>query len=56
VLGREIEPIIRRFQTGMPQRFEVARRRVFLQGAVVDLDENSGQARSIQRISEELPE
>ncbi|MFM1767609.1 MAG: hypothetical protein RJA22_138 [Verrucomicrobiota bacterium] len=56
VLGREIEPIIRRFQTGMPQRFEVARRRVFLQGAVVDIDENSGQARGVLRISEELPD
>jgi len=56
VLGREIEPIIRRFATNTPQKFEVARRRVFLQGALIDVDETTGHARSIRRISEELPE
>ncbi len=39
VLGREIEPIIRRFMTNMPQNFEVAKGRVLLQGAVVEIDE-----------------
>lgn len=54
VLGREVEPIIKRFLTQMPQRFEVASGRVLLQGAVVDIDEATGLARSIQRVSEEL--
>lgn len=54
VLGREIEPIIRRFRTNLPQRFEVAKGRVLLQGAVVEIDEASGRALSIQRISEAL--
>jgi 2',3'-cyclic-nucleotide 2'-phosphodiesterase len=54
VLGREIEPIIRRFMTGMPQKFEVAKGRVLLQGAIVDIDEATGRARSIQRVSEAL--
>jgi 2',3'-cyclic-nucleotide 2'-phosphodiesterase len=54
VLGREIEPIIRRFLTGMPQRFEVAKARVLLQGAVVEIDEASGKAVGIQRLSEAL--
>jgi len=52
VLGREIEPIIKRFVTNMPQRFEVARNRVELHGAVIEIDEASGRAARIQRISE----
>ena len=55
VLGREIEPVIKRFITHTPQRFEVAKHRVLLQGAIIDVDESTGKARSIQRISEPLP-
>jgi hypothetical protein len=51
VLGREIEPVIRRFVTNMPQRFEVARGRVLLQGALLEIDEASGKALNIQRVS-----
>ncbi len=54
VLGREIEPIIRRFMTNMPQKFEVAKGHVLLQGAVVEVDEQSGRAKSIQRVSRAL--
>lgn len=54
ILGREIEPIIRRFITCTPQRFGVATGRIVLQGAVVDIDDESGQAVNIQRISEPL--
>lgn len=54
VLGREVEPIIRRFQTGMPERFEVATDRVRLQGCVVEIDDVSGLARRIFRIDEPL--
>lgn len=52
VLGREIEPIIRRFVTNMPQRFDVARNHIVLHGAVVEIDEASGKALSIQRVAE----
>ena len=52
VLGREIEPIIRRFVTNMPQRFDVAKQRVLLHGVVVEIDEASGKAVKIQRVSE----
>ena len=54
VLGREIEPVIRRFVTQMPQRFEVAKGRVRLQGALMEIDNESGRTRSITRLSEEL--
>ncbi len=54
VLGREIEPIIKRFLTGMPQRFEVAKNNVQLHGAVIEIDAASGKAIKIQRVSENL--
>ena len=54
VLGREIEPVIRRFVTNMPQRFEVATQRVMLHGAVIEIDETSGKAVKIQRVAEAL--
>ena len=54
VLGREIEPVIKRFLTGMPQRFEVAKNRVLLHGAVIEIDEASGRAVKIQRLSEAI--
>ena len=56
VLGREIDPIIRRFTTNMPQRFGVANERVFLKGALVQINDASGRAEGIQRISEPLVE
>jgi len=52
VLGREIEPVIKRFLTAMPQRFEVAKNRVLLHGAVIEVDEATGQAVKIQRVAE----
>jgi metallophosphoesterase (TIGR00282 family) len=56
VIGREIEPVIKRFLTNQPQKFDVAKRRVFLQGALVEIDAASGKAIAIQRVSEALPE
>src|SRR5205814_2238997 len=54
VLGREIEPVIKRFLTSQPQRFEVAKERVLLQGVVIEVDEASGKAVKIQRVSQLL--
>jgi metallophosphoesterase (TIGR00282 family) len=55
VLGREIEPVLRRFMTCRPQKFEVARGRILMQGALIDIDEATGKARAIRRVSEPLP-
>jgi metallophosphoesterase (TIGR00282 family) len=52
IIGREIEPIIRRFLTNMPQKFEVAKKNVLLQGALVEVDDQTGKSLSIRRISE----
>ncbi|MCI0539189.1 MAG: TIGR00282 family metallophosphoesterase [Verrucomicrobiales bacterium] len=54
VLGREIKPIIKRFLTNMPQRFNVASERIKLQGAVIEIDDHTGRALSIARVSEAL--
>ncbi len=54
VLGREIEPVIERFQTNQPRRFEVAKNRVMLHGVAIEIDDVSGKASSIQRVSERL--
>src|SRR5439155_1593536 len=52
VLGREIEPVIKRFVTNMPQKFDVAKNRVLLHGAVIEIDEASGKAVKLLRVSE----
>jgi len=55
VLGRAIEPVLRRFMTCRPQRFDVARERILLQGAIVDVDDATGKAVAIERVSRSLP-
>ena len=53
-LGREIEPIIKRFLTQQPQRFAVAKERILLQGALIEVDDQTGKAVAIQRVSEPI--
>ncbi len=54
VLGREIAPVIERFITNTPQKFGVASGNVLLQGALIEIDNDSGKALKIQRVSEPL--
>jgi metallophosphoesterase (TIGR00282 family) len=54
VLGREIAPVIERFVTNTPQKFGVASGNVLLQGALIEIDNDSGKALKIQRVSEPL--
>jgi len=54
VIGREIEPVIKRFLTLQPQRFAVAEKDVKLQGVLIEINAHTGQAEKIQRISERL--
>jgi len=54
VIGRRIEDVLERFITAIPTRFEVAAENIQLQGAVVDIDENTGKAKSIVRIQKKL--
>jgi metallophosphoesterase (TIGR00282 family) len=50
VIGIDKELAVRRFTSGMPVRFTVARGDARLCGALVDVDERTGRARSIERV------
>lgn len=50
ILGREIEPVLKSFVTRMPSYFSVAREDVRLTGVILEIDENTGKARRIERI------
>lgn len=50
VLGRDVEAVVQSFITRMPHYFKVAKDDVRLTGVIVDVDENTGKALSIQRI------
>ncbi len=52
VIGVKKELVLERFLTQRPVSFEPARRDVYLQGAIVDIDESNGRARSIERVQE----
>lgn len=51
ILGRDVDPVVKRFLTNQPQRFKVASERIILQGVIVEVDNESGRALSIERIS-----
>lgn len=55
ILGRETEPIVRRFLTNLPVVFPIARGPVRLRGVVVQIDEQSGRALRITRVDEPGP-
>jgi metallophosphoesterase (TIGR00282 family) len=50
IIGVEKEPVIHRFLTGMPSRFETAKGDPRFAAAIVDVDPQSGLARSIERV------
>ncbi len=55
VIGVEIEPVIRKFLTGMPARFTVAEKSQFVNfnAVLIDIDDGTGKARSIERVDRE---
>lgn len=50
ILGMRTDIILERFRTGMPVRFQVAEGSVQFNSVVVDVDEQTGRARSIERV------
>ncbi len=50
VIGVEMDAVIHRFLTGMPSRFETAKGDPRFAAALVDVDEATGKARSIDRM------
>jgi len=55
VIGMKKEHMIARFLTARHAPFEPAQDEVYLQGALLELDDETGQAKSIVRIQERLP-
>ena len=49
-IGRDLKPVIRKFVTGLPSRFEVAEGPCVLEGAVIDFDPASRKAGAIEPI------
>jgi len=56
VIGRRVEDVLTRFLSSIPVRFEVAQGNIQLHGALVEIDEVTGKARSILRIQKKLNE
>jgi hypothetical protein len=56
VIGIKKETIIERFLTQMPNKFDVAKGDIRMQGVILDIDSISGKANSIERISIKLKE
>jgi metallophosphoesterase (TIGR00282 family) len=50
VIGVEKDAVLHRFLTGMPSRFETAKGDPRFAAAVIDVDEETGRARSIERM------
>jgi calcineurin-like phosphoesterase len=54
VIGRRIEPVLKRFVTGLPQRFEVADEDVRFSAVLITVDDITGKCTAIERIFEKL--
>ena len=50
ILGRAIEPVLRRFSTGMPSRFDVVETGIVMHATVLDIDDKTGLAMHIERL------
>lgn len=55
ILGREPEAILQKLLTGRPTAYPIARGPVAVQGALIDIDEASGKAVHIERVSRLVP-
>jgi hypothetical protein len=54
VIGVRKELALERFRTARPISFEPAKRDVWLQGAIVEIDEATGLSRGITRVQERV--
>jgi hypothetical protein len=50
VIGSDVDAVLERFLTGMPQRLNVANGPVTMNSVLVDIDPDSGRATAIRRI------
>jgi hypothetical protein len=54
VIGIDKEIIIERFLTQMPNKFDLAKNDIRMQGVILDIDAESGKAKAIERVSVKL--
>jgi metallophosphoesterase (TIGR00282 family) len=54
VIGRETKPVLHRFLTQMPAFFKVARNDIRMSGVIIDVNEDTGKAKSIKRVQYKL--
>jgi metallophosphoesterase (TIGR00282 family) len=50
VIGTDVKNVLLKFRTGMPHPFEVANGPAMFCGVIIDADDNSGRARSIEQV------
>jgi len=55
ILGMRTDVIVERFRTGLPKRFEVADGAVVFGSVLIDADDATGKARSIERVDRTHP-
>jgi metallophosphoesterase (TIGR00282 family) len=51
VIGMKSDIIVQKFLTSLPARYEVAKHNVWLQGAILTIDDRSGRSTQIERLS-----
>ncbi|HZY05167.1 MAG TPA: TIGR00282 family metallophosphoesterase [Anaeromyxobacteraceae bacterium] len=56
IIGVRKELVLERFLTQRPMSFEPAKREVYLQGALVEIDDGTGKATAIERVQERMPD
>ena len=54
VIGTEVGPVLERFRTGLPQRFEPAKGACILNSVLIDIDDDTGHATDIVRIDRRI--
>ena len=54
VIGTEVAPVLERFRTGLPQRFEPAKGPCILNSVLIDIDDDTGNATDIVRIDRRI--
>ncbi len=56
VIGRRVDQILERFTSGLPTKADVAEGNLQLRAAIVDIDEKTGKARSVERLTRTVDE
>ena len=56
IIGDDVDNVLNSFLTGLPHKLSVGKGRVAFDAMLLDIDEKTGRARSIQRIRREEPE